>query len=385
MRVLIIGNVEFDTDNAAALRVFEVVCALRREGHVVDVSNGRQLSKQSGGQPISQFASVCPPDLVTGRLHRALAKVGLGFSLLYTSGIAAKYDVIYCYGSALSWLIGGWLVARTSGARLVADVTELYGFEDMTRSFSHFRSRIGGWIGLFVALPLLAKKVAVPTRYFGRIVRRCNRQVVLLPPFFGPLAEPEASGDSRELSLAYAGTPSNKEEMQLLLRTLWEMREELTRPLRLVLVGIDEKQVERWLSNGGSSQVREHPWLRIEARGRTDVRTARRIVAASDFLIVIRAPSLRVNCGFPSKVAEAYCLGTPVIANLYSDIAHYVQDGENGFVIPRDSAEAIRNLVHRCLNLDPDVKARIRKRARETGRVHFSSDAVLYRLNTLIS
>lgn len=388
MKILIIGHVEYGSDNAAALRLLEVARALVDGGHEVDVFEGMPATRQADAPAIARYATIHPASPPSGRLRRLLVKLGVGFGLLHSKLTRQSYDVVYCYGSELSWLIAGWLFARRSGARLVADVTELYGFEGMSASFSHFRTRIGTWIGLFAIIPLLTRGLAVPSHRFRRIMCRYHSKVIVLPPFFGTLPQAAAKlapNIGRELSLVYAGNPSNKEQLALLFSALAGMPAGLARPIRFRLVGLNEAQLKQLLLECGATGLLQRNDIMVEALGRTDVHTARLTVARADFQVVIRQQSLRVNCGFPSKVSEAYRLGTPVISNLYSDMIMYLENAGNAFVIERDTPEELVGVLCRCVDLTSDTAERIMANARATGQSHFSAEAVAGRLDLLLS
>jgi len=387
MRILIIGHVDYGTDNAAALRLMEVAKALIAMGHEVEVFQGMPATRQGKVAAIADYAilhSATPP---TGRLRRFLVKLGVGFGLLHDQAIKKPWDVVYCYGSELSWVIGGWLIARRSGARLVADVTELYGLEGMIASLSHFRTRIGSWIGLFIVIPLLARNLAVPSEYFRRVMRPFHRSTILLPPFFGALPEARTKHKLHisELVLAYAGSPFNKEQLPLLFLSLLSLPEDLRRPIRFRFVGLDEAQIDGMLAECGAVALRQHPRIIIEALGRTDVATARRTVANADFVVVLRNDTFRVNCGFPSKVAEAYRLGTAPISNRYSDMGTYLKNACNGFLIETESVENVAWVLLHCTGLTPETMERIAEQALATGESYFSDHAVASRLERMLA
>lgn len=387
MKILIIGHVDYGTDNAAALRLLEVANAFIAMGHEVEVFEGMPETRQGKVTAMAGRALMHPAPPPLGLLRRILVKLGVGFGLLHDQAIKKPWDVVYCYGSELSWVISGWLIAQRSGARLVADVTELYALEKMTSSLSHFRTRIGSWIGLFIAIPLLARALALPSEYFRRIMRNFHRNTVLLPPFFGTLPEARTGQKphNSELVLAYAGSPFNKEQFPLLFRSLLSLPEVLPRPIRFRIVGLDEAQVDAMLEECAAMALRQHSSIVIEALGRTDVATARRTVANADFLVVLRNRTLRLNCGFPSKVAESYRIGTAIISNRYSDMATYLKHTVNGFLIETEAVEELAQVLLHCTELTPEMMERLAHQALATGESCFSPHAVANRLERMLA
>ncbi len=387
MKILIIGDVEYQADNAAALRVLEVVKVLVSQGNEVEVIDymGENSTKQdlviARHAKVHQFA---PPKSL---MRRFLVKLGRGFSLLDSDQIVkGRWDVVYCYGSSLSWVIAGWLLAKHSRARLVADVTEFYDTEDMFKSLSFFRSRIGSWIGLLIFIPLLTSAIAVPSNYFRRIMKKFQNNLIILPPFFSELtvARSGSLNGGRELTLVYAGMPSGKEHFEPLFRSLLDLPENLSRTIRIQLVGVSDNILDKMLADCSAATLRWRRNIVIEALGRVDAHSARRIVAGADFAIVLRKPSLRVNCGFPSKIAEAFCLGIPIISNDYSDVSRYLKNGVNGFLLETGSIEETRTILLHCLTLDKDSISRMAEQSRSTGRNMFSAESASQPIRQLI-
>lgn len=373
MRILVTGHVFYHIDNAAKFRVLEVVQAFQSMGHEVVVFDGLSpiVATPYGDQGSVRLERWSAPHRPVDKLIR---KLGIGLGILSHPVANERFDAVYCYGSELSWLIAARIVARRSGARLIVDVTELYGFEEMFSSFSAFRTRISGWLGVFPGIPLLASAIAVPSRRFQRLFRFFGRSAQLLPPFFGEIALHQEPASSGVLKLAYAGSPSNKEQMGLIFRALADLPLHDRTAVHFQLVGLGSDDIVAIAREHGVAGLLSRADIRMEARGRTTVDTARSIISDADFGIVIRRQSLRVNFGFPSKVAEAFRLGTPVISNFYSDIALYLRDAVNGLALREDSPEALRQILLRCLAMTHIEKQSMRQNASQTGSEMFSRE-----------
>lgn len=57
-------------------------------------------------------------------------------------------------------------------------------------------------------------------------------------------------------------------------------------------------------------------------------------IQQSDFTVLFRDSKMSTNCGFPTKVSESVANGIPVLTNATSDIANYIVDGINGYIMP---------------------------------------------------
>lgn len=68
----------------------------------------------------------------------------------------------------------------------------------------------------------------------------------------------------------------------------------------------------------------------------------------ADFLILNRSVSKVTTAGFPSKIAESLCMGTPVLTNDTSDLRKYITDYKNGLIIDFDLEKAEQQIVDLC-------------------------------------
>jgi glycosyltransferase involved in cell wall biosynthesis len=81
------------------------------------------------------------------------------------------------------------------------------------------------------------------------------------------------------------------------------------------------------------------------------------------------------NDAFPSSVVEAMACALPVVTTPVGALAEIVQDGDNGLVVaPRDGTGLERALLR--LLTDPDVAARLGRRACQTVRERYSAERV---------
>ena len=72
--------------------------------------------------------------------------------------------------------------------------------------------------------------------------------------------------------------------------------------------------------------------------------------------------------GFPLSILEAMRAGLPVVATAVAGVAESVREGENGYLVPRGDADALRDRVGRLLR-DPEL----RRRQGATGRAQYES------------
>lgn len=66
----------------------------------------------------------------------------------------------------------------------------------------------------------------------------------------------------------------------------------------------------------------------------------KKAISGADFLFFNRTETKSTKAGFPSRVCESLCLGTPVITTPTSDLKEYIKDGINGLIIDFDRSRA---------------------------------------------
>ena len=61
---------------------------------------------------------------------------------------------------------------------------------------------------------------------------------------------------------------------------------------------------------------------------------------SADFTLIPRQSTRKNNAGFPTKLSESFLYGVPVISTNTSDIADYVVNGKNGYLLESNSSES---------------------------------------------
>lgn len=77
-------------------------------------------------------------------------------------------------------------------------------------------------------------------------------------------------------------------------------------------------------------------------------------IRESDFTIFLREIDRVIEAGFPSKFSESISCGTPVIANMISNIERYVAEGDNCYIIDlKSNNKQVKKMVQ-ILSLNED-------------------------------
>ena len=346
--VIYTGSFRFPIGDAGAARVLGIGKALRTAGFEVVFGGGEAEGRpedrnEFGGYRYQGFAYVPQGHLFrddSGPWRRVLQMGRAGKETLRwierhrPHGIAA----IIAYDPSTPLLLRLKRYAGRHRIRLVVDLTEwptgrnlpggLLGARNLD---SEFRLRY---------LYRQSDNVIGVSSFLAEYYRRASCRTVRIPPLVD-LDDPKWNAPSGEnaasLQLIYAGTPGNKDLLGNILRGLL-FPEGRAVKAELHLVGVTQEQAARLC--GGSLQQSGDGNARVICYDRISQNEVPRRLAAADFSVLLRPDEKYAHAGFPTKLAESLSAGTPAIVNATSDIAEYVRDGREGFIVPGHSPEA---------------------------------------------
>lgn len=88
----------------------------------------------------------------------------------------------------------------------------------------------------------------------------------------------------------------------------------------------------------------------VKYHGNYDSKDIKTELANQDLLILPRPLNLQTKYGFPTKLAEYMFSGIPVLSTKVSDVALYLVNGENGFLIDSNNIELIVDKLKEIIN-----------------------------------
>lgn len=255
---------------------------------------------------------------------------------------------------------------RRNGVRLLFDAVEWY---EPPRRWQYLTSPYQWNIewAMRRLVPRLDAVVAIST-YLGKYYARRGLPVAVVPPTTSDIRAGDWTS-SDVLRLCYAGTPGHKDDLDTILRAVAELVSE-GRRIELTIAGPVPEDVLAML--GGRSQ-REFPWLRVPGLLGGD--EVSRLVGRSDFSILVRTQRRTSQAGFPTKFVESFASGTPVIANLTSDLASHLREGVTGMVAEAPDLDSVKTAIVRACGLDADALRRMREACLVHARAAFHPHA----------
>lgn len=384
MRILIVGNLDLGSSHANILRVRGIAEALRLAGDEV------WLMGNGGSNTLAGEEHAFPITTVDEYSSGILSFMPAGIRGLFLGDASVQRvragvmrpDCIILHGVHLGYLLRFQRLCRDLRIPLVLDVVEWYQPEDLP----------GGRFGPYAIANEISMRHAtrqadgfiVLSRLLEKHYRRDGAPVINVPPLFQLVPAPtrKASEADGRLHLCYAGTPGRKEAFDLILAALQRIDEQGV-DFVLHAVGMNPADLTAGpsaLGRGICDPARD----RVRFYGRVPNDHARQIVAEADFTLVLRPLRKANQFGFPSKLAESMAVGTPVIANDFSDLALHLVDGDNAIFLPELNSDAVTRAFERAGAMAPAQRLKMAGRALTAAQSLFSSASASRRLSQFL-
>lgn len=241
---------------------------------------------------------------------------------------------------------------RRNGVRLLFDAVEWYEPEHRIGYLASPYQWNIEW-AMRRLLPRTDGVIAI-SKYLADYYRGRGVPVAIVPPTTSAIAagdwQPECT-----LRLCYAGSPgSHKDDLGAVIQAVARLAE-AGAAVRTDVAGPEPAHVAALLGLDSCASV---PWL--HAHGMLPQAAVSRLVGKADFSVLLREDRRQSNAGFPTKFVESFASGTPVIANLTSDIGQHLRDGDTGLVCASNNVDSLTATLRRALALDADAKRRMR-------------------------
>lgn len=179
----------------------------------------------------------------------------------------------------------------------------------------------------------------------------------------------------------YAGAPGKKDYLDVVVQAFSNIQSSVS--FELKLIGITEEQLVTKCSV--DPFCIEKLGKKLCCMGRITRSQVLDELSKADFTVLIRSENQRyAKAGFPTKFVESLATATPVIANLTSDLGKYLKNGENGYVVPDETSNALTTVLYQALTLSYDERCKMQRLARDTAENHFDYRNYLDNIELLI-
>lgn len=368
MHIFYIGSFRLPNHDAAAARVLNVARALRDAGHIVSfISWGGQYRESDicpdGKYSVDGFEYIITNELDDrgGWLLKAKAKLTRGNKTKKILRQQKNIDVIITYNGSLT----RWLLRFTNERhiKLINDITEWYSYSEL---------KITDWIpyafNMLVTQRRVKNKVVISS-YLDHFYKKTHNIVI---PATCDISESKWNVDIKYvkniigkfdgITLIYAGNPGRKDLLHTVINVIQRLINEKEK-IRFIILGITrENYLERYSNMLAVPDLSSN----IKFIGRVSQDLVPAFYNNADFMVLLRNPTRKSNAGFPTKFAESIVSGTPVIANLTSDIGAYLKNGITGFVVKSPSnCDLYELLKQNVLKCDHDAICKMKRNVYE--------------------
>lgn len=365
-----VGPFHYPEGGAAARRVLGMAESFSLAGYDVVIASGAGDAQASGEALVEQAPGIayCQlPERVAEHWPRPLRRFRYawmgGRTIEWLEARPTLPAVVVLYSGYTPYLQRLLPWCRRKGVRLLFDAVEWYEPEHAWGYLTSPYQWNIEW-AMRHLIPQTDGVIAISS-FLARYYQGKGLPVAIVPPTTNMIAPGSWQPDSR-LRLCYAGTPgANKDDLALVLRAVARLAS-AGAPISLTVAGPARTEVMGLL---GEPVQRELPWL--HAPGMLAHADVQHLIGSVDFSILVRQPCRVSQAGFSTKFVESLASGTPVIANLTSDMHMYLRDGETGLVCGAPDMESVASTLERAVSLDGADVRRMRAACIEMARASF--------------
>ena len=368
MRIIYCGAFRFPTYDAASQRVLNNGRAMREYGHeVMYISWGGKYRDEDlgvdGNYYYDGFRYIITDELDCHKhLLRKLIFIWKRgkktIELLGKTEFAP--DVIILYNASYSWTHEMLSYCSRKKIKLVNDITEWYDHNEL-----YFFQIIPNWFNMKFTQRRVKNKILISS-YLNDVYSKSNN--IIIPPLcdasnvkWGRKIEDSRINSFDGITLIYAGNPARKDAVHYVINAVQRLIDGGAN-IRFLIVGAEREQ---YLKNYADLLSIKGLSDRIQFLGRVPQDDVPSYYALADFMVLLRESTRKSNAGFPTKFAESFTSGTPVVANLTSDLGNYLKDSKTGFVVDEPTEVSIyRTLKEKVLPLKPNEIEEMKKNVR---------------------
>lgn len=345
--ILYVGNFELPDKNAAAHRVVNNAKIFRELGFRVALLGTVRDESFSGYRPCAAELAGATDLSFYERAYPASTADWIRqlYDVTDVRAVAEAYDdlkLIIAYNVPFATFKALKKEFEKTGVRVAYDCTEWNGYAEGSlpkRLYKrHDEKQIRRKLGK------ICHDMIVISSAMERAYARSSPNLLRLPPLVDvddPIWRQERAAEPGVFEFLFAGTVSNKERLDRVVEAFCSSG---ISGARLRVVGLTGDEFAA-VYPGSADAVSDE---RITFDGYiTHAETVKRVLSCSCF-VFIREPTSRNVAGFPTKFAEAFTCGVPIITTDVSDVAVYIDSPDKSIIITDVSVESIRAALVRA-------------------------------------
>lgn len=387
-RVAYVGPVSIPDGGAACQRMLGNALSLKMAGWEVLLGSGQMPLKERQnpfdhqGFPVFSLSERRHEGLPSILKHMLYLNMGAK-TLAWLKSLDPKPDAVILYSGYSAYFSKLYPWCRREKIPLAFDAVEWYEPSAMPGgAYGPYRWSFELAMRSYC---LKAGRVIAISRWLEDWYSERGVKTARVPPTHDVLANPWRQGGEAESGrtvFAYAGSPGKKDLLDPFVEAVY--REGLDKgQVELRLVGPTVKEilglpalVQRRLTNLPD-------W--VKATGRLPQADALDVVRQADFSILLRPIMRYSTAGFPTKSTESLAVGTPLLANLTSDLGTFLEDGANSCVAGGIEVDQVAAALKSAVAQSGSERRAMREAARKTAESLFDYRHYAEALDRLLS
>lgn len=363
--VIYVGPFSFPNGGAAARRILGVAKSLQAGGLEVKVACGQMGEVGQSSESFEGIETFSLNERTAEHLPRALkhmAYLTMGHNTVaWLDSLPRKPYAVVLYSGYSPYLFHLLPWARRNGVRLIFDAVEWYDPASPLGWLSPYQINIE--LAMRFLLPRVGNIIAI-SNYLHHYYRERGCHSLIVPPTLDVSATPARTDErnsTKALRFVYSGSPGRKDLLDNIIEAVLRLRR-AGRNVHLSVAGIQASDA------GNFASVRSRPSGEVSTGvnffGMLNHGASIDLVRQADFSLLLRHDARYSRAGFPTKFVESFAVGTPVIANLTSDLDRYLRNGDTGFTCAGAAPEHLEAALAHALTMTHEQHTAMRERCR---------------------
>lgn len=383
--VIFLGPFSFPNGGAAARRILGISKTLQAARFEVKVACGQiddtsdYSSKWYEGIEVFSLNERTAESLPRQLKHLAYIAMGRK-TITWLDSLNYRPHSIVLYSGYTPYLMHLIPWARRNKVRLLFDAVEWYEPASFLGWLSPYQLNIE--LAMRFLLPRVGHLISI-SDYLHRYYSQRGCQSVIVPPTLDVLDTSfliKGRDKQRPLQLVYAGTPGRKDLLNNIIDAVLRLRH-AGHALQLSVAGTSVTDAQRYPAV--FTRTNAEVFAGVKFLGLLNHEESIDLVRKADFTLLLRRDARYSRAGFPTKFVESLAVGTPVIANLTSDLHRYLLDNQTGLICQGPKPENLEISLLRALSLSQDQHEMMRVRCREMALKTFDYRAFVVPLRQL--
>ena len=368
MRILYIATSAYPGDSAYSTRIYGICKALQLSGNETDVLTDYSNNGIGTLRYANSNVTVCAKHVYADRsiIDKILAPVRMKMKLR-SMLIHNRYDCIilssiYMRIQPIMSIIHQFHIPIILES---CEWFEAYNWKREEKSFEYKRF-VRAWNHDFTK----ADGVIAISRMLHKHYSEYTNHVLRVPTIMDIPSEYQNQSSGEPIKIVFTGSIAwGKDRLIEVIHAFDELRNDDVN-LELHIYGPSRDAILNQLNYDDGILSRNS---NIFVHGRIPHKEISGKCSECDFGIILRPDRKQSNAGFPTKIAEYFAVGTSVIANDTGDLELYVNNGVNGFLLPRDfTTEQLKDIIRGICKMSKETLNNIKQNAYSTALEFFN-------------